>query len=337
MNGWRGMETPCPKGSQGAALLVMLLVMVLAFGSVLLTSLAGNNPETERRRRTLETLAQAKQALIAWAVLQGDTGTDSHHRPGTLPCPDRNFFGEAASGNASGSCSSGGETSIGRLPWKSLGMEKLRDAHGEPLWYAVSDSFRNPNLNSQAINSDSKGTLLLYAADGTLLTPAGEELAAVIFAPGPPLPGQDRKIPPDNTASDYLDVFAGKNNARAAGPFVQGPVKDGSGHLAVNDFVIGVSVRELVAALEKRALNQAQKALKEYFADNGNYPHPAPSDAADCASRIGNVKASPIPPCASDSATCSGRLPEDALAPYLDPDASWFLQNGWGRVLIYAI
>ncbi|MDR3298806.1 MAG: hypothetical protein LBU43_02085 [Candidatus Accumulibacter sp.] len=323
-----------PGGSKGAALLVMLLAMVLAFSAVLIASLAQGNPQIERQQKTLKALAQAKQALIAWSVVQGDTGTASLRRPGTLPCPDKNFFGNANSGNASGSCSSGGETSIGRLPWKSLGMEQLYDAHGETLWYAVSDHFRNPTQNTKAaVNSDAEGSLLLYAANGsTLLTPNGEELAAIVFAPGPPLSGQDRVALPD-AASSYLDAFNGKNNAKAAGPFIMGPVSDSSGNPVVNDLVIGISARELIAALEKRALNEAQNALKSYFAENGSYPNPAPANGDNCTSPINKVQ-STTPECASASGTCYGRLPEDLLAPYV---ASWFPQNGWGRVMIYAI
>jgi hypothetical protein len=213
-------------------------------------------------------------------------------------------------------------------------MERLRDASGETLWYAVSDNFRIPSLNKAAVNSDTKGSLLLYAADAsTLSTPVGEELAAIILAPGSPLPWQDRVALPNNDASGYLDAFNGKNNANAAGPFVMGPVKDADGNLVTNDLVVGITARELLSALERRALNEAQKALKEYFMANGHYPNPAPHNAPNCTSSISDVKLA-ASPCSSDSATCFGRLPEDALEPYV---ASWFLQNGWGRVMIYAI
>ena len=323
-----------PARNEGAALLVLLLAMALAFGGVLIASLSRSTPESSRQQRTLETLARAKQALIAWSVTQGDLGADGYRRPGTLPCPDRNFFGDADSGNASGSCSIGGGTSLGRFPWKSLGVEKLQDAHGETLWYAVGDNFRNPGLYGGAINSDAKGALLLYAADGTLPSSDGEKLAAIVLAPGAPLPGQERKTPPDNTASDYLEAFDGKNNASAAGPFFMGPVRDAAGNLVANDLVIGITARELIAAVEKRALQEAQNALKSHFADMGHYPNPAPPDSPDCLSGIGNVKSSNIPRCASNEAMCFGRLPEDALTSYVAP---WFLQNGWGRVLIYAI
>ena len=226
----------------------------------------------------------------------------------------------------------GGGTSLGRLPWKSLGVDRLRDAHGEVLWYAVSDSFRNPNLYNDAINSDSKGTLLLYAADGnTLLTPDGEDLAAVIIAPGPPLPGQDRSNSSE-VVSEYLEAFKGKNNASAAGPFITGLGKDSNGNPVTNDLVVGLTARELVARLERRALDEAQGALKEYADEHGRYPNPALFDDANCKSSITDVES--VTPCASNETACHGRLPEDVLSPYVAP---WFLQNGWGRVMTYAI
>jgi hypothetical protein len=334
MSATRKIAHGCPARNRGAALLLLLLMVVIAFSTTLITSLAAKNPEIQRQQSTLETLAQAKQALIAWSVVHGDVGTDSFPRPGALPCPDRNLFGSADSGFASGSCSTGGGTSIGRLPWRSLGMERLRDASGETLWYAVSDNFRNPNLYKTPINSDSKASLLLYAADGnTLSTPIGEELAAIILAPGPPLPGQDRVALPNNNASGYLDAFNGKNNANAGGPFIMGPAKDANGNIVTNDLIVGVTARELLFALEQRALNEAQIALKKHAETYGHYPNPAPPNGDNCTSPVADVKLA-VNPCASDSTTCIGRLPEDVLEPYL---ALWFLRNAWGRVMIYAI
>lgn len=171
--------------------------------------------------------------------------------------------------------------------------------------------------------------MLLYAPDGTtLLPPPDGELAAIIFAPSLPLPKQDRSEASQNVASNYLEAFNGKDNANAGGPFIMGPVKNASGELISNDIVIGVSSRELIAAVEKRALTEAQNALKQF----STFPNPAPRDGPNCTSPITDVTS--VPKCISDNSTCSGRLPEDSLEPYV---AKWFLQNGWGRVMIYAI
>ncbi len=318
----------------GAALLLMLFVVTMVLSSILLSGLSKSDLETQRQKKTLATLAQAKHALIAWSVLQGDNGSGTYPRPGSLPCPDRNNLGTLNSGNASASCSTSGGTSIGRLPWKSLGIEDLRDAEGELLWYAVSDNFRKATAGSfPAINSDTKGTLLLYAADGsTLLTGSGEELAAIVIAPGRPLTGQDRSGAPDAVTS-YLDSGNGRNNASAGGPFIAGPARNAQGDTVVNDVIIGISARELMAAVEKRALREAENALSAFAtANGGKYPNPASASGANCAAAIPSVSSPTV--CASDSTTCIGRLPEDSVYP---PAAPWFRQNGWGRVMAYAV
>lgn len=318
---------------RGAALLLALLLVTLALGSILITGLSRADLETQRQRKTMATLAQAKEALIAWSVLNGDRGTEDYPRPGSLPCPDRNNLGTLNSGNASGSCSTAGGTSIGRLPWKTLGIEELHDADGELLWYAISDNFRKATASSPPINSDTKGTLLLYAANGTtLLTGSGDELAAIIFSPGRPLPGQDRSSAP-NAVSSYLDSGNGRNNTLAAGPFIAGPAKDASGNVVVNDLVIGITARELIGAVEKRALREAENALAAYAAANGGkYPNPGSANGPNCAASIMRVDSPTI--CSSDSTACIGRLPEDSVYP---PAAAWFRQNGWGRVMTYTV
>ena len=321
----------------GAALLLTLLFFVIAFSAYLVFSLNTTDPEVQRQQKTMETLAYAKEALIAWSVLQGDYGTDTLHRPGSLPCPDTNFFGSTNSGNASGTCSASGGSSIGRFPWKAFDIEELYDANGEGLWYAVSDNFRKPHLNKKSINSDTQGSLLLYAADGvTLLTPSGEELVAIIFSAGPPLPKQNRSSAPNDAAS-YLDSGNGRNNTLASGPFIAGPSRDVQGNIIVNDLAIGISARELIAAVEKRALKEAQNALAQFATANGKYPNPARFDDMECNKIIDDVGSTTV--CASDSTTCVGRLPEDSgdatkLGNYVAP---WFLENGWGRVITYAV
>lgn len=322
-----GPRQPPARRQRGAALLLaLLLALTLALGLLL----QANSPAAARlarERRTEQALAQAKAALIAWSVVQGDVGSDIYDRPGSLPCPD---LGET--GTAAGSCAATSGTSLGRLPWRTLGIEALRDADGELLWYALSNNFRL--RNSAAINSDTRGQLKLYAADGTtLLTPAGEELAAIIFAAGAPLPGQDRAGGPQH-AANYLDAAAPWNNASAPGPFVSGPLIDAQGKIAINDRVMLLAPRELLGAAEKRALSEAQSALAAFAqAHAGKYPNPAKADDAVCLSSIANIKSNNT--CANaGSDACFGRLPEDAPAATLAP---WFLRNGWGRVLIYAV
>ena len=312
---------------RGAALLLaLLLALTLAFG-LLLQASSPTTARLARERRTDQALAQAKAALIAWSVVQGDLGGDIYDRPGSLPCPDLDDTGTAA-----GSCAANRGTSLGRLPSKTLGVEVLRDADGERLWYALSNNFRV--RHSAAINSDTRGQLQLYAADGTtLLTPAGEELAAIVFAAGAPLRGQDR-VGGANNAANFLDAAAPWNNASAPGPFVAGPLSDAQGEIVVNDRVMILTTRELLGAVEQRVLSEAQNALAAFALTHaGKYPNPAKADDTVCLSNIANIKSNNT--CANvGSDACFGRLPEDAPAATLAP---WFLRNGWGRVLSYAV
>ena len=314
-----------PKDSNGAALLVMLFLVLVAFSTIIVSQLSRANLEVQRQNKTLEVLAQAKQALIAWSVLNGDTGTNPLRRPGALPCP-------ADPGNPGiqkATCAAGTGTAIGRLPWKTLGIDELRDAYGEPLWYSVSNVFRPAPPNYGAINSDRAGTLLLYAPDGeTLLTPEGDEFAAAIFSPGPPLMNQDRNAAP-NAAASYLDTGNGRNNANANGPFIAGPARNATGEVVVNDLVTGIRAAELIRAVENRVLEEAKIALASYVVLNGAYPHPAKQDDPDCASAITDVRNPPS--CVQDSATCSGRLPD------IPSPSTWFQPNGWGRSIAYAV
>jgi len=311
----------------GAALLVAMLIALSLSLTFFFKSANTGTVNANRQQATEKVLAQAKEALIAWSVLQGDVATSSTRRPGTLPCPDTDN-----SGNQAGSCSDAGGTTIGRLPWKTLGIDDVRDADGERLWYVLSNDFRRAaGLNNKAINSDTQGTLQLYSADGTsLLTPPREELAAIVFSPGSPLAGQDRVSDPNN-AANYLDAANARNNASAAGPFIAGPASNIQGEKVLNDLVIAISARELIKAIEKRALKEAQNALAAFAVNNGGkYPNPAKANGANCTSSITDV-ASPNT-CMSDSSICFGRLPEDALGPYV---SGWFQQNGWGRVITY--
>ena len=314
------------RAQRGAALLLTLLVALTLSLALFFKTSSTAAARLARERATEQAMAQAKAALIAWSMVQGDLGDGIYDRPGSLPCPD---LGDT--GTAPGACSTATGKSLGRLPWKTLGIDDLRDADGERLWYALSNSFRVSN--SAAINSDTRGQIQLYAGDGTtLLTPAGEELAAIIFAAGPPLAGQDR-VAGSNAATNYLDASPPWNNASAPGPFISGPLRNAQGDIAINDRVLALSTRELIGAVEKRALSEAQSALAAFALANATkYPNPARSNDAICLSTISNITSNNT--CANfGSDACFGRLPEDALGTL----APWFLRNGWGRVLIYAV
>jgi len=141
---------------RGGALMILLVIIVAGLAAALISSLSITALENARKKTNFDVMAQAKDALIGRAVNDSSI-------PGSLPCPDTNNDGSAEllSGN---NCPS----YIGRLPWITLGLPDLRDASGERLWYALSPAFRDDN-SASPLNSNTKGTLVVYNADGVSL------------------------------------------------------------------------------------------------------------------------------------------------------------------------
>lgn len=311
---------------RGHALLLMVMLLAAAAMSFLLELLAGNSDQLRRRQATTDAIAEARQAIIAWSVTQGDLGR-SDARPGNLPCPDRDDDGDD-----DGNCSAGGGTTIGRLPWRTLAIAEPRDGNGDRLWYVVDDAFRRANLKRAATNSDTVGMLTTLESSGAAANARNDRVAAVILAPGAPLPAQERGSAPV-AAANFLEPAAGANNASTIGPFINGPVFDPDGKTLVNDRTLAIATSELFKAVEVRALAEANGALIRYAAAHGgHFPNAARHDSSFCLQSVTNVHAHDF--CAAEATLCGGRVPEDELVPYA---ADWFNQNGWGRVMTYAV
>ena len=187
----------------GGAILFVLAAIALALASLGALALSASSTEQHRLRATERALAQAREALLAFAA---ERPIDARVGPGYLPCPDLDDDGwaEATCGSLSGHL--GQEDRLGRLPWKTLGLPDLRDGHGERLWYAVSTRYKGL-LNCAASRAcidmtppSALGTITVRDAagnvlhDGTVADPARAAsggAAAVILAPGPPLTRRD--------------------------------------------------------------------------------------------------------------------------------------------------
>ncbi|MDE2311014.1 MAG: hypothetical protein KGL01_09335, partial [Betaproteobacteria bacterium] len=205
----------CRRKQHGAALIVMLVIMIIGSIAFLVSSLSSSALQIARDKTTAAALAQAKDALIGYAISVQISFSNSSNqpRPGELPCPDT-----TNDGSSDTPCLN----VIGRLPWKTLGLPDLRDGSGERLWYAVSTNFKNYSRTScnltatpptGCLNSDTKGTISVFASDGTQLNDGGGStgVVAVIIAPGDVLTRQggslqDRSSAGVNTASNYLDI-----------------------------------------------------------------------------------------------------------------------------------
>jgi len=209
------------------SVLLLMLVLITAMATLLISTLSKANRMIERDRITAAALAQAKEALIGYAVAYPEQHLvlgSIVYVPGHLPCPDK---GTGTEGNEAASCSGKGISAIGRLPWKTLGLPPLRDGAGECLWYAVSGSFK-ANTNPDLLNWDSDGQFQILAEDGTTVIAGisdtnfdGTHPAAVIFSTGAILPGQNRTPAASGVeecggnyiALNYLDTSAGIDNS----------------------------------------------------------------------------------------------------------------------------
>lgn len=205
------MKTQIDRRQYGIALIALLALVSLVLVGTLLTFARGADRALERERITTEALAQAKQALIDFAVIRGDrqievvcTGSDCR-RLGDLPCPDLINTGNQP--GASPGCGTS-DRRLGRLPWKTLGLPDLRDGYGERLWYALSSNFSwsthsgcTSTNKATCTNSDTIGTITIRDNSGNVVydSTAATGVVAVIFSPGPPLVRQGASGPQDRS------------------------------------------------------------------------------------------------------------------------------------------
>lgn len=238
-----------PKNQTGAVLLAFALLLLVGTSYLLVQKLNANLILVHNQEKTRNALREAKQALIGYAATYPDN-VNSDVGPGYLPCPDLNNNGSNAS-----SCSSAGGTTIGRFPYARLETRKLTDAYGQTLWYALSDNFRN-NPRLEPLNSETQGDLTV---DGQT------DIVAVIIAPGPALPNQDRD-PSETVIANEIANYLESDNADFDNDFVSHATGD------FNDQLIYITRQELMEAVEKRVLGEVAQIMRTYNSTYGAYP-----------------------------------------------------------------
>ena len=203
-----------PYRQRGAALLLPMLVVLIASSSVLLANLGRDELKFRQRTDTQQSLAEARNALINYALLNSDLNSG---RSISLPCPDIDDGGGFAEGVAhTTACGVSGETVIGRLPWRTLDIPSLKDASAACLWYVVSGSYKDADASTAAmINWDSNGQLqLIRVTSGDIVAGslAADRPAAIVFAAMQPVSSQTRpavvagsQCAPGAVATAYLD------------------------------------------------------------------------------------------------------------------------------------
>lgn len=237
---------------RGAALLMLMLIILLATTYAVVNRLSAGNLDTERQTRTSAALAQAKDALIGFAVTYRESHPDQVF--GFLPCPDVDNDG------IPDSCGATDVSLIGRLPWQTLGLPPLRDGDSECVWYAVSGSAKD-SPKTAVFNWDTPGQLKIQDATGTTTlagASAHERPFAVVLAPRGVLGSQARapvgtptECGGSNTSPDYLE-----GTSISGSPSVTSTLKlstsDSTHNGTNNDQGLWISSKDVFDRIKKR-------------------------------------------------------------------------------------
>lgn len=260
------------KAQSGLAMLALVAFVVMGSLWWLMSGLSqASNRTAQKRAHNAKVLQEAKTALIGYVVAK--TATPGENDPGALPCPeaDARVGNPDQEGIAASNCTL---PAVGRLPWRTLGIPKLVDAAGEPLWYVASPGWAKPApLTNTVINSNTPG---LISVDGL-------ESVAAIIAPGErlivpasancPARTQVRNTPsPGIDFRDYLEC----QNATLADLTLAGSDPVGP----FNDHVLAVTTAEIMpsieAAVASRFAHELAPLIRSAYSNSDvNNPNPA--------------------------------------------------------------
>lgn len=266
---------------QGAALIIILALVVTAMVVFITSTFSVNDLRIKATDKSIDALAQAKQALLGFAL--------SASPPGQLPCPDAD--GDGLQDVTAGQCS----VRVGGFPFVTLNAPELRDGYNNVLWYSP-----NPNLyvaSGFKINSSTTTPLIVD----------GVSSAFVLIAPGKALDDQTRDS--NAAVSDYLE---GINADSDPDTFAQ--VIDES-H---NDIVYALSDSAYWSLLEGSIVKRVAQVLQAYLAACGEYPWAAnfglsPAQSVDSLTQ-GNVPFDLASPVDWNSGCASGISPADWMS-----------------------
>lgn len=250
-----------PGAQRGALLLVLAAALAAGAAWFAVETLARSaSTAAEREARTAIALARAKQALLAYVAHYAARA--DHQVPGRLPCPEPLSPPAGQEGIAASLTCNNTLTYVGRLPWRTLGIDQPRDGHGEPLWYVLGPGFR-----AAPINFDSPGRLTL---DGI-----GAAAVALLIAPGAPIDTMLDPLPPppgcarsSQSTLRYPVPFSGFDPRQ----FLECGNANGSYVSAgdpkwLNDRVLPLTADDLMAAIAGPVLDRLQRVVAPAIAD----------------------------------------------------------------------
>ena len=241
---------------KGAVLILLAFIIGLGVLAYTLHAFDPARLRIEQDKKTMQSLNEAKQVLIAWSVNHPNT-------PGLMPYPDRNGDGnydDTADCYAS-NVNFSPQFTLGRLPLfkndpncvnakvsvTSGVSEDFRDGTGERLWYEVSSNLLhdyknnggNPNgtspiINPSIINTATNPWFVVRDRNGVVIS---DRVAVVIISPSTTSGAQDRSGGIAN-ANQYLDKIVMADNT----PYQNYGYQD-AGTNPIQEFIIGDDFR----------------------------------------------------------------------------------------------
>ena len=261
---------PGPVAQRGVALL--MLVAVLALGATWFLVDRLNDSSTAlavaNRNRNAELLNRAKLALIGYVVAQAAKANEN--RPGALPCPEApgNFNDASNEGTVAYPCT---PPIVGRFPWKSLGLEKMVDAAGEPLWYAVAAGWAGAStvINSDCASTSAATSLGLACAGRLTVDGAAGDVIAILFAPGRAFSvaastgcAEINQARPTSGTPNWANYLECENASNPADASFASTGPSGS----FNDQIVTITAAELMPALEAAIAQRMEKEIAPVLA-----------------------------------------------------------------------
>jgi type II secretory pathway pseudopilin PulG len=201
---------------RGAALLLLLLLLGMG-ASLLLMGAVGPSTDAQRERQTMRALADAREALIGYAMLHGrlprPAQADSNGEESTTPCTSPN------------NCT-------GLLPSATLGISAL-DGWGKLLRYSVTPTFTVAPIyrdkavpDKQILTRNARGTVS-YLSGQAICSVNDPCIPAVVLSTGKYNLGVDAYgLPQANGSTGNLDEI---QNDRALTAFFSQRLRDNPG------------------------------------------------------------------------------------------------------------
>lgn len=243
---------------RGAALMAMVLIIFIAASAMFIRAVQPPSGIDLNNQEAVKEMVRAKEMLIAFATNYAAYNSEGDG-PGRLPCPaygdiEPYYYG----------CNWKYALRLPEFAVLDTGSKFVINDYYSDLdlqfWYSVSPRFRwhsaPPTLNS---------------SNSAELTLDGDAMVAVIIAPGPALPGQDRSASEvsgnDYGADEYLED---DNELRNTGTFVSGV---SSNPEDFNDIVIGITHSEIMTPVTARVAKEIKVNLDIYHPGNADsYP-----------------------------------------------------------------